>query len=69
MLTVTLTPAQTLRYDSTNDEVSAALMAELRRQYGRIAAGEPVETEVRHPDGFIVSAHTRSLTPLTQTEE
>lgn len=58
MKTYTLTTEQAERYDSDDDRVTSALLAELRREYGRIAAGEPVETEVRHPDGFVVSAHT-----------
>lgn len=58
MRTITLTTEQAARYDSDDDAVTSALMAELRREYGRIAAGEPVEVEVRHPDGFVVSAHS-----------
>lgn len=58
MKTVTLTPEQAARYDSDDESVTAALMAELRREYGRIATGEPAETEVRHPSGYVVSAHT-----------
>jgi len=58
MKTVTLTTEQAARYDSDDDSVTSALMAELRREHGRIAAGEPVETEIRHPDGSVVSAHS-----------
>ena len=49
MRTITLTAEQAARYDSDDDSVTAELMAELRREHGRIAAGEPVEIEVRHP--------------------
>lgn len=57
MKTITLTPAQAEKYDAEDDSVTAELMAELRREYGPIAAGEPVAIEVLHPEGFVVSAH------------
>lgn len=60
MKTYTLTKAETRIYDSSNDEKTSGLMADLRKRFGRVAAGEPVETEVRHPDGFVVSAHTEA---------
>ena len=58
MITITLTTEQAARYDSDDESESRALCADLRRDYGRIAAGEPVETEVLHPDGYVISAHT-----------
>lgn len=59
MLTITLTRAQTRRYESDDDEIVEGLITELHRTYGRTAAFEPAETEVLHPDGWIVSKHTR----------
>lgn len=59
MTTYTLTTDEAQRYDDGDDAVQADLSRELRARFGRLAAGEPVDTEVRHPDGFIVSAHTR----------
>ena len=51
--TYTLTATEAAIYDS-DDEKTNGLMADLRQRFGRIAGGSPVETEVRHPDGFMV---------------
>ena len=59
MQTITLTPEQAARYDSDDESISSALLAELRPTYGRSAAGEAVETEIRHPDGYIIECYTR----------
>ena len=58
MNTYTLTAAEAAIYDSANDSEIAALMADLRRRYGRVAGGLPVTTEVRHPDGYVVEQYT-----------
>ena len=55
--TYTLTAAEAAMYDS-NDEQTSRLMADLRKRFGRIAGGAPVETEVQHPDGFVVEQYT-----------
>lgn len=59
MKTYTLTGPEARIYDESDDEHISDLMSQLRRRFGPLAAGEPVETEVRHPEGFVVSAHTR----------
>ena len=55
MQTYTLTETEAHMYDSCDEEITHQLIADLRKRFGRL---EPVETDVRHPDGFIVSAHT-----------
>lgn len=54
MKTYELTAAEASRYDADDAQISN----ELRARFGRLAAGEPVTTEVVHPDGYVVSAHT-----------
>lgn len=56
--TYTLTAAEASLYDSNDDEKTSRLMADLRKRFGRVAGGSPVETEVRHPDGFVVEHYT-----------
>lgn len=56
--TYTLTAAEAARYDSNNDATVAALTADLRKRFGRPAGGAPIETEVRHPDGFVIEQYT-----------
>ena len=55
--TYTLTTAEASMYDS-NDEQTIRLMTDLRKRFGRIAGGAAVETEVQHPDGFVVEQYT-----------
>jgi hypothetical protein len=57
MTTYTLTAAEAKQYDD-GDAESACLMRKLVTRFGPFSAGEPVAVEVRHPDGFVVSAHT-----------
>ena len=57
--TYTLTAAEAAMYDSQDDEQTSRLMTDLRARFGRIAGGAPVQTEVRHPDGFVVEQYTR----------
>jgi hypothetical protein len=57
MKTYTLTAAEVARYDSGDDEINSRLSAELLNRFGPLAAGEPVTTEVVHPDGYVISAH------------
>jgi hypothetical protein len=56
--TYTLTAAEAAIYDGNDDAKTHALMADLRKRFGRIAGGAPVQTEVRHPDGFVVEQYT-----------
>jgi len=56
--TYTLTAAEAAMYDSQDDEQTSRLMTDLRARFGRIAGGAPVQTEVRHPDGFVVEQYT-----------
>ena len=56
--TYTLTAAETAMYDSDDDRQIHQLRASLQQRFGRVAGGSPVETEVRHPDGFVVEQYT-----------
>lgn len=58
MKTIRLTAVESKIYDNGDDEQINRLMANLRSRYGRIAAGDPVDTEVIHPDGFVVEQYT-----------
>jgi len=57
MNTYRLTSQEARQYDDGGEQTDH-LMADLRSRFGRLAAGEPVTTEVRHPDGYIVGAYT-----------
>ena len=56
--TYTLTAAEAAIYDGNDEPKTHALIADLCQRFGRIAGGSPVETEVRHPDGFVVEQYT-----------
>jgi len=57
--TYTLTHSEAAQYDSDDDTQIDALRASLRTRFGRVSGGDPVTTEVRHPDGFTVEAYTQ----------
>lgn len=58
MKTYTLTAAEAEIYDGDDESLMHDLMADLRRRFGRVAGGEPVETEVCHPDGYVIEQYT-----------
>ena len=58
--TYTLTAAEAAVYDSSDDEKTSRLMTDLRERFGHIAGGAAVQTEVRHPDGFVIEQYTQS---------
>ena len=56
--TYTLTAAEAASYDSDDHERMSKLRRSLRARFGRVAGGEPVSTEVCHPDGYVVEAYS-----------
>ena len=56
-MTYTLSVLEVALYEG-DDEQTNRLMADLRKRFGRVAGGSPVETEVRHPDGYVVEQYT-----------
>ncbi len=57
MHTYTLNQAEVELYDSEDDSQVQELMSILRARYGRPAGGAPVQTEVWHPDGFVIEQY------------
>jgi hypothetical protein len=52
--TYVLTPTEADIYDNGDDEQVNRLLIDLRKRFGPIAGGLPVETEVLHPEGFLI---------------
>ena len=64
--TYTLTAAEAAIYDGGDESKTNTLMSDLRKRFGRIAGGSPVETEVRHQDGFVVEQYTTMVVASQQ---
>lgn len=58
MNTYTLTNTEAAEYDADGERADN-LLASLRQRFGRPTGGLPVETEVLHPDGYVVEQYTR----------
>jgi hypothetical protein len=59
MKAYTLTPDEARVVLDGDDAQVAVLDRSLRQRFGRPAGGMPVDTEVRHPDGWVYEQYTR----------
>lgn len=57
MHSYTLTAKEAAMYDSTDERQQRELMSSLASRFGRPAGGRPIDTEIYHPDGYVIEAY------------